>query len=225
MPTREPENRARVRNRVLKRHDFENWYASLCTSGCLIVVLTILFSIGLLNRETSNRIIRSIAMSFSGGSDGFTADDEADVATNGGDGTAPVDGGEASADRGSGAVGDGRADKYYGSNRPGTKKKFRRWMKFQIISQAERTGRIVAGRKESISFDLRIQPVHGMLPNREQLAHISSGLRSDLHNTTFVYFYLPGMDHRLGAWATAHHEPGDSFDVRFFESNMPVEFQ
>ena len=188
---------------------------SLWTFGLLTVMMAMLLSIGLLHRETSNRIIKSLTTSFSGALSG-AADGTEDASKRNDEGVDAV---------GPDAIGGRDSVDPAALEQSGGKKKVRRWTKFQIISQSERAGRVVAGRKESISFDLRIQPVYGMLPDREQLADLSSDLHSDLHNTTFVYFYLPGMDARLGAWATAHHKPGGSFAVRFFESNIPPEFR
>jgi len=89
------------------------------------------------------------------------------------------------------------------------------WDDYEIRRQIERSGRILAGRKQSISYDIDVLPRGDVLPTRDQLAQIAFGLRSDMHQQTLIYFYLPGMDHTKGAWATAHHLPGAGFEVRF----------
>ena len=84
----------------------------------------------------------------------------------------------------------------------------------------------VINREESgsmkLSIDLRVDLVDGRLPNKEELAAISSKLKRQ-HDRTFISFYLPGMEVGAGAFATAHHNP--SLEVKIQPFLLPEKYQ
>ena len=67
-----------------------------------------------------------------------------------------------------------------------------------------------------VSYDLLVGLVDGRLPTKEEMAAVANHLRSveRRHDHTYVLFYLPGMKVNAGAFASAHHRPGEPMQVK-----------
>jgi hypothetical protein len=98
---------------------------------------------------------------------------------------------------------------------------FRRWTRYRILDSYELAGRLVAGKKESKSVVVRIQPKSLQVPTAEQLEEIGESLRSEQHHSTYVYFYLPGMDTQQGPWATVFQQSSRPTSVSFDKTHVP----
>jgi hypothetical protein len=99
---------------------------------------------------------------------------------------------------------------------------FRRWTRYQVLEEYELEGRLVAGLKDSRYAIIRIQPKGVALPNLEQLQEIAESFRSNLHQSTYVYFFLPGMDTKSSPWCTVFQQLHHPMSVSFDKTNMPV---
>jgi len=69
-----------------------------------------------------------------------------------------------------------------------------------------------------ISLDVLVNLVDGRLPNKQELASLSSYLvsKENKHDRSFVLFYLPEMKVGYGAYATAHHNPKMKVNIMEF---------
>ncbi len=96
---------------------------------------------------------------------------------------------------------------------------------YKILDQSEVPDRIVAGRMESVTYTVVVQPKSVFLPESSQLEKISQKLHSDLHNNTYVYFYLPGMNRNGMPWGTAHFVDSAPYEVRINNSALPARYK
>jgi hypothetical protein len=99
---------------------------------------------------------------------------------------------------------------------------FRRWTRYQVIEEYELEGRLVTGLKDSHYALIRIQPKGVALPNLDQLEEIAESFRSSAHQSTYVYFFLPGMDTKSSPWCTVFQQINRPMSVSFDKTNMPV---
>jgi hypothetical protein len=106
-------------------------------------------------------------------------------------------------------------------NRRARGTEFKRWTRYKVLDSYEMSGRLVAGLKESKSIVIRIQPKGLQLPNVEQLREIAETLRSAEHHSTYVYFFLPGMDLKLSPWSTVFQQSSRPTSVSFDKTNVP----
>jgi hypothetical protein len=102
---------------------------------------------------------------------------------------------------------------------------FKRWTRYKILDSYEMAGRLVAGLKESKSIIIRIQPKGRELPDVEQLQEIAELLKSSTHHSTYVYYYLPGMELKHTPWATVFQQADRPTSVSFDKSHMPEMFR
>lgn len=98
---------------------------------------------------------------------------------------------------------------------------FKRWTRYKLVDSYEMSGRLVAGLKESKSALIRIQPKGVQVPNVEQLREIAERYNSREHYTTYVYFYLPGMELKQNPWATVFQQANCPTSVSFDKTNVP----
>lgn len=98
---------------------------------------------------------------------------------------------------------------------------FKRWTRYKILDSYEMSSRLVAGRKESKSIVIRIQPKGLQIPNIEQLREIAESLRSSEHHSTYVYYFLPGMDLKQSPWSTVFQQSNRPTSVSFDKTNVP----
>lgn len=99
------------------------------------------------------------------------------------------------------------------------------WTSYEIVEQQERGSRLVAGRKQAITYAVMLKPRNELLPSKGQLTDLAHSLRSDAHHATYIYFYATGMDPNQGAWVTAHHTPGGAFEMKQFDNMLPARFR
>ncbi len=100
--------------------------------------------------------------------------------------------------------------------------RFRRWTRYQVLDQYELEGRLVTGLKDSHYALIRIQPKGVALPNLDQLQEIAETFRSTAHQSTYVYFFLPGMDTKASPWCTVYQQLHHPMSISFDKTNMPV---
>jgi hypothetical protein len=106
--------------------------------------------------------------------------------------------------------------------RPAKSSGFKRWARYKVLDSYEMAGRLVAGQKESKSYIIRIQPKGTVLPNVEQLQEIAESLKSREHYSTYVYFFLPGMELKQNPWSTVFQQSNRPTAVSFDRTNVPV---
>jgi len=114
---------------------------------------------------------------------------------------------------------DSRKSKTLPSSTYGSSRSSGTWEAYEIISVKENSARFVAGRKASQTYTILIRTTGEKRPTRRQLEKISHDLRSGSHNTTFVYFYLTGMDQNKGAWATSNQSIDEPVDLNIYHAS------
>ncbi len=102
---------------------------------------------------------------------------------------------------------------------------FKRWTRYQVLDSYEIPDRLVTGLKESKSTVIRIQPKSVQVPNIEQLKEIAEQLRSTEHHSTYVYFFLPGMELKQSPWATIFQQSNRPTSVSFDRTHVPELYQ
>jgi hypothetical protein len=105
--------------------------------------------------------------------------------------------------------------------RPARSSGFKRWARYKVLDTYEMAGRLVAGQKESRSYIIRVQPKGTVLPNVEQLQEIAESLKSRDHYSTYVYFFLPGMELKQNPWSTVFQQSNRPTSVSFDKTNVP----
>jgi hypothetical protein len=105
--------------------------------------------------------------------------------------------------------------------RPAKSSGFKRWARYKVLDSYEMAGRLVAGQKESKSYIIRVQPKGSLLPNIEQLQEIAESLKSREHFSTYVYFFLPGMELKQNPWSTVFQQSNRPTAVSFDRTNVP----
>lgn len=106
-------------------------------------------------------------------------------------------------------------------NRKARGSDFKRWTRYKVLDHYEMAGRLVAGLKESKSIVIRIQPQGTTVPTAEQLQEISETMRSREHHSTYVYYFLPGMDVKQNPWSTVFQQSNRPTSVSFDKTNVP----
>jgi hypothetical protein len=106
-------------------------------------------------------------------------------------------------------------------NRQARGSDFKRWTRYKVLDSYEMAGRLVAGLKESKSIVIRIQPKGVQVPTAEQLQEIAETLRSREHHSTYVYFFLPGMELKQNPWSTVFQQSNRPTSVSFDKTNVP----
>lgn len=106
-------------------------------------------------------------------------------------------------------------------NRQARGSDFKRWTRYKVLDNYEMAGRLVAGLKESKSIVIRIQPKGVQVPTAEQLQEIAEALKSREHHSTYVYFFLPGMDLKESPWSTVFQQSNRPTSVSFDKTNVP----
>lgn len=102
---------------------------------------------------------------------------------------------------------------------------FKRWTRYAVLDTYEVSDRLVTGLKESKSTIIRIQPKSVQVPNVEQLKEIAEQLRSTEHHSTYVYFFLPGMELKESPWATIFQQSDRPTSVSFDKTHVPELYQ
>lgn len=102
---------------------------------------------------------------------------------------------------------------------------FKRWTRYAVLDTYEVSDRLVTGLKESKSAVIRIQPKSVQVPNIEQLKEIAEQLRSTEHHSTYVYFFLPGMELKQNPWATIFQQSNRPTSVSFDRTHVPELYQ
>ncbi len=98
---------------------------------------------------------------------------------------------------------------------------FKRWTRYAVLDTYEISDRLVTGLKESKSTVIRIHPKSVQVPNLEQLKEIAESLRSTEHHSTYVYFFLPGMELKQNPWATIFQQSNRPTSVSFDKTHVP----
>ncbi len=112
-------------------------------------------------------------------------------------------------------------DRMVSSERRGTRgggRKKPQWTNFDVVRQTADNARVTAGRKNSITYDVRVGTQGDQLPNRAQLAEIANSIESSGYVSTRYYFYLPDMKIGRTPWATARIESGQAIKVNILGS-------
>jgi hypothetical protein len=102
---------------------------------------------------------------------------------------------------------------------------FKRWTRYAVLETYEVSDRLVTGLKESKSAVIRIHPKSVQVPNIEQLKEIAEQLRSTEHHSTYVYFFLPGMELKQNPWATIFQQTNRPTSVSFDRTHVPELYQ
>ena len=189
----------------MKKKSPQNYRHSKLTLGCLsvfivtIIVGPILVCSGLLPLAD----IAKFAFSGNNRSESKENHDQAAGSRYGGDGNSDA------------------LDRMVASDRRGRRaggRKKPQWTNFDVVRQTANNERVTAGRKNSITYDVRVGSQADQLPTRAQLAEIANSLESSGYVSTRYYFYLPGMKIGRTPWATARIESGQAIRVNILGS-------
>jgi len=188
-------------------HHIDSALAKFRGFGCLAVVALLLLAAALMHAALLHDITQHPLLQWMALSDNATAT-ETGRGIRGGNAA-----GRESAESSSAGATTGRTDQG------------RSWGRYEVVSRSANPNRIVAGRKESAAFDVKILPHRKTLPSNRQLADIARRLHSEAFNATNVYFYLPEMDTRSSPWVTVFCDPGARLKLDMNSAAVPAKYR